>query len=178
MRFTRPRVIASMLAVSCAAAGGGAVIAQGQGPAVPAPPTGTLEFELVIDFRGNNIGINTASGRAPRGQFPRPADLAVSRGTVRQNGQRVGRYFLFNTGAAPARNRRGRGWVAIGSVVVDFGGGNQLNLGDAIVTREGNVTGPVVGGTGRFAGARGVATSRARQTRTQLVQTTTVQFMP
>jgi hypothetical protein len=179
MRFTKSRVIASMLAVSCVAAGCGAVTAQGQAPAPPTPPTGTLEIDVTA--RQADAGFNPAN---PRARGPRIADIFASNGRITGPGALRGTtsivQFITDRGTGGTRPR---GVKIAALATFDFGNGDTL-IGSAVLAlpargRPGPLPGTILGGTGRFAGARGVGVQTIiSETRTTFRSRFTFTFMP
>jgi hypothetical protein len=180
MRLTRSRATAAALAVSCAAAvGGGAVIAQGQAPVPPGPPTGTLEFEVTV--RSGDFGVNRAFARA-RG--PHIGDVLALNGRITGPGALRGTVDAAQVITDQGNGRPNARGVRFGSrAYFDFGNGDTL-IADAIISpdesdRTGRVEEAIVGGTGRFAGARGVgAQTRISDTRRESRSRFTFTFMP
>jgi hypothetical protein len=154
MSITRNRALLAMGALTLAVGAGAASIAGGQDSG--GPPTGTLSFKVRIAERPNLQGINPAVPRNKK--RPKVADLAAANADVlSMAGQRIGRAHDFNvTTFEGARKYKGKA-IAISNTVYDFGGGNFLFTQ---CVREDSATNnlcAVVGGTGRFAGARGSA---------------------
>jgi hypothetical protein len=180
MRLTRSRAVVSVLAVGCAAAvGGGAVIAQGQAPAPPAPPTGTLEVEVTT--RQADSGYNAAN---PRARGIRIADVTAANGRITGPGALRGTtHFIQVITDRGTGGTRPRAFKLVALATFDFGNGDTL-IGSAIVSppasgRPEPVPGTILGGTGRFAGARGVGVQTfISRTRTTERSRFTFTFMP
>jgi hypothetical protein len=148
------RSLVAASAATLALGVGGATIAGGQGSAVP--PTGTLSFKVQIKQQRNLSGINPA---VPRSKTrPKVADLLAGNADILSlDGQKIGTVYNFDvTAFEGAKKYKGKA-VGVGTAVADFGGGNLLF---AQCLREDSPTNnncAVVGGTGRYAGARGTA---------------------
>jgi hypothetical protein len=143
------------VAVAAAALGAaGATVAGGQGAS---PPTGTLSFNAVFKAgQSNREGINPAVPRNKK--RPKVADMTAGNVDIfSPEGQRIGRAHDFDiTTFEGARKYKG-GAVFVGNAVVDFGGGNLLFAQCLRVDAPSNNVCAIIGGTGRFAGARGTA---------------------
>jgi hypothetical protein len=142
------------ITVALGAGAGAATIAGGQSSA--GPPTGTLSFKVRIGPQANRQGINPAVPRDKK--RPKVADLQAGAADVlSMDGQRIGRAHNFDiTTFEGAKKYKGKS-VTVGNAVVGLGGGNFLF---AQCVREDSPTNnncAVIGGTGRFAGARGTA---------------------
>jgi hypothetical protein len=134
--------------------GVGATVAAGQGAG---PPAGTLSFNAVFkENSGNRDGINPAVPRDKK--RPNVADLAAGNVDIfSPQGQKIGRAHNFDiTTFEGARKYKG-GAVSEGFPVVDFGGGNFLFAACIRTDAPANNSCAIIGGTGRFAGARGTA---------------------
>jgi hypothetical protein len=154
MTSKRSRFVLGAITVALGAGAGAATIAGGQSSV--GPPTGTLSFKTRIGPETNRQGINPAVPRDKK--RPKVADLqAGSADVLSMDGQRIGRAHNFDvTTFEGAKKYKGKS-VAMGNSVVDFGGGNFLF---AQCVREDSPTNnncAIIGGTGRFAGARGSA---------------------
>jgi hypothetical protein len=141
-------------AAALALGAGGAAIAGGQGKA--GPPTGTLSFKVQIKDQRNLHGINPAVPRNKK--RPKVADLSAANAPVFSiGGRRIGRAHNFEvTTFEGAKKYKGKA-VTIGNIVFDFGHGNLLF---AQCVREDSPTNnncAIIGGTGRYSGARGSA---------------------
>jgi hypothetical protein len=151
------------IAVGCAAAvAATAVGVTAAGGQSAGPPSGTLSFKVVIK---ENAGRRDRKNLAIPGdkERPRVADLEANNVDVLStDGQRIGIAHNFDiTTFEGAKKYKGRA-VTIGDAVVDFGGGNLLF---AQCIREDSPTNnncAILGGTGRFAGARGSAVEDAQ----------------
>jgi hypothetical protein len=142
------------IAVALGAGAGAATIAGGQSSA--GPPTGTLSFKVRIGPQANRQGINPAVPRDKK--RPKVADLQAGNADVlSMDGQIIGRAHNFDiTTFEGAKKYKGKA-VTVGNSVIDLGGGNFLF---AQCVREDSPTNnncAVIGGTGRYAGARGSA---------------------
>jgi hypothetical protein len=140
-----------LLAVGAAAvaiAAGYAVTATGQG----GPPTGTLVFDVHIPQAA--FGVNC--GNAPQRvcfRRPRLASVGAGNGTVHVDGRKVGDAVFANIVA----KRLGRNnLVELFFATVVFDEGSTLSFQGASSNRS--IPYSVTGGTGTYAGARGVAT--------------------
>jgi hypothetical protein len=175
MQLTRTRAAIGALTIALGTAG---VIVVDAGGQAAAPPTGTLEFDVVNQTSGATAGANPAGG--PRQRFPRIADLMAGNGKVVIDGRSAGRWDTITVTTDRGNGRGGgdAGGIAQGIVTI---GQDALVLGGARVSYHdrADVTGPITGGTGRYAGARGVAVSRVTQsTPRTLRQHFVLTFMP
>jgi hypothetical protein len=141
-------------AATLALGAGGATIAGGQGKA--GPPTGTLSFKVQIKDQRNLHGTNPAVPRNKK--RPKVADLMAGSARVLSiGGRRIGRAHDFDiTTFEGAKKYKGKA-VAIGNFVVDFGKGNLLFAQCVREDSETNNNCAIIGGTGRYSGARGSA---------------------
>jgi hypothetical protein len=180
MRPRTPRAAAAAIAAVCAAVvGWGAIGAQGE---APAPPVGTLQIDATSRPTPSTFGINRVSRRA---QGPHVGDILVSNGTFVEPGGRRGTWHStrFVTDQGNGRpNARGVKYTAF--VAFDFGHGDTL-FASAFISPsdlsgpDAPVPGTVLGGTGRFAGARGTGVQTVlSDTRTALRSRFTFTFMP
>jgi hypothetical protein len=149
----RSFVVLGAITLALGAGAGAATIAGGQSGA---PPTGTLAFKVRIGPETNRQGINPAVPRDKK--RPKVADLTAANADVlSMDGQKIGRAHDFDvTTFEGAKKYKGKA-ISYGNSVIDFGGGNFLF---AQCIREDSPTNnncAVIGGTGRFAGARGSA---------------------
>jgi hypothetical protein len=154
MAVTVKRALVAAGAVTLAVGAGVTTIAGGQSSA--GPPTGTLSFKVRVGSQPSRQGINPSVPRDKK--RPKVADLMA--GTVdvlSLDGQRIGRAHNFDiTTFEGAKKYKGKA-IAVGNSVIDFGAGNFLF---AQCIREDSPTNnncAVIGGTGRFSGARGSA---------------------
>jgi hypothetical protein len=133
---------------------GGATIAGGQGTAVP--PTGTLSFKVQAKDQRNLSGINPA---VPRNRKrPKVADLQAGNAAVLStDGQRIGKAHNFDITTFEGAKKYKGGAVSIGNAVVDFGNGDVLYAQCLREDSPSNNNCAVIGGTGRYSGARGTA---------------------
>jgi hypothetical protein len=150
----RSFVVLGAITLALGVGAGAATMAGGQSSA--GPPTGTLSFKVRLGLESNRQGINPAVPRDKK--RPKVADLTAGNADVlTMDGQKIGRAHNFDvTTFEGAKKYKGKA-VTIGNAVVDFGGGNFLF---AQCVREDSPTNnncAVIGGTGRFAGARGSA---------------------
>jgi hypothetical protein len=149
------RFVAAGVAALLVSAAGGAAIAGGQGES--GPPTGTLSFKVRVHFKKERLhGINPAVPRNKK--RPKVADMTAENAQVLStDGQRIGRVHNFDiTTFEGAKKYKGKA-VSIGNAVVDFGAGDMLF---AQCVREDSPTNnncAIIGGTGRYSGARGTA---------------------
>jgi hypothetical protein len=172
----------TLAAVAAAAAvvGAGATVAVGQGAS---PPTGTLSFNAVFkEGQSNREGFNPAApGNKKR---PKVADLSAGNVDIfSPQGQKIGIAHNFDVTTFEGAKKYKGGAVSMGSVVVDFGGGNLLFAHCMRTDSEANNSCAIIGGTGRFSGARGTAVedfAHATQDRKAGTSTLPVQvtFMP
>jgi hypothetical protein len=148
----------TLVAVTAVAAAAGAVAATVAGGQAAGPPTGTLSFKVIFKEEGqsNRSGINPAVPRDKK--RPKVADLAAGNVDVLSpEGQKIGRAHNFDVTTFEGAKKYKGGAVTEGFPVVDFGGGNLLF---AACIREDAPTNnhcAIIGGTGRFSGARGTA---------------------
>jgi hypothetical protein len=154
MAVVKKRSVVAAGAVTLVVGAGAATIAGGQGSA--GPPTGTLAFKVQIAPQQSREGINPAVPRDTK--RPKVADLSAANADVlSMDGQRIGKGHNFDvTTFEGAKKYKGKA-IFFGNTFVDFGGGNFLF---AQCVREDSPTNnncAIVGGTGRYAGARGSA---------------------
>ena len=148
-----------VVAVAAVAVGGAAIatsaIGQGSGGTVGPRATGTLEVQFRFTPAKRTGGINPAVPRNKR--RPKVADIFAGNGTVRINGERVGRVHAFDVVTFEGARRYRGGAELIQPHMLDFGSNNLLLMTcRASDDRRSNPCG-VTGGTGDFAGARGTA---------------------
>ena len=157
MQFSASRrsfIVLVAIVVALVAGAAAATIAGGQSSA--GPPTGTLQFKVRIGGASNHEGINPATPRDKK--RPKVADLSAANADVlSMDGQKIGRAHDFDvTTFEGAKKYKGKA-IFYGNSVVDLGAGNFLF---AQCIREDSPTNnscAIIGGTGRFAGARGSA---------------------
>jgi hypothetical protein len=154
MAVVKKRSLLAAGAVTLAVGAGAATIAGGQGSA--GPPTGTLAFKVQIGPQHSREGINPAVPRDKK--RPKVADLMAGNADVlSMDGQKIGKVQNIDiTTFEGAKKYKGKA-ISMGNAVVDFGGGNFLF---AQCVREDSPTNnncAVIGGTGRYSGARGSA---------------------
>ncbi len=140
-------------AATLAVGAGGATIAGSQDGA--GPPTGTMSFKVRMEDKPNVRGINPAVPRDRK--RPKVSDLMAGNATIlATEGQPIGTaHFVDITTFEGARRYRGRA-VSSASSVYRFSDG-QLFMQCVAVDLPINNDCAVIGGTGRYAGARGVA---------------------
>ncbi len=132
---------------------GGAAIAGGQDGA--GPPTGTMSFKVRMQDQRSLRGINPAVPRDRK--RPKVADLMAASATVlATEGQPIGRVHLVDVTTFEGARRYRGGAVSLASTVYRFGDG-QLFMQCVAVDTPTNNDCAVIGGTGRYAGARGSA---------------------
>jgi hypothetical protein len=154
MAVVKKRALVAAGAVTLAVGAGAATIAGGQGSA--GPPTGTLSFKVQIGPQPSHNGINPAVPRDKK--RPKVADLSAANGDVlSMDGQKIGRAHDFDvTTFEGAKKYKGKA-IFFGNSVVDFGGGNFLFVQCIREDSPTNNNCAIVGGTGRYSGARGSA---------------------
>jgi hypothetical protein len=170
-------LVAAAATISAAAAG--ATIAGGQGS--QGPPSGTLSFQYRIRQVPTLAGINPAVPRDKK--RPKVADvMAANADVLSTTGARIGRAHDFGvTTFEGARKYKGNS-VSISNTFVNLRNGDTLFMHCARQDSPTNNLCAVVGGTGRYAGARGSAVedlAHAVQNKRQktLVFTVTVNFV-
>jgi hypothetical protein len=163
MQSGRRRVVAASLSVVAAAAGALAVTAGGQ---TAAPPAGTLEFDVVQLNSARGVGANTGSGRPLGGRrgrqhYPHLADVLAYNGEVRVAGRPVGRVDGWQVLTDRGDGHFGGDASFADRMLVTIGADSILlgtsRYGNDVSAQE---QAPIEGGTGRYAGAKGVATDR------------------
>jgi hypothetical protein len=154
MASVQKRALVAAGALALALAAGATTVAGGQGGA--GPPTGTLAFKVQVNLRPNHQGINPAVPRNKR--RPKVADLMAGNGDLLStDGQKIGIGHDFGvTTFEGAKKYKGKA-IAIGTTAMDFGSGNFLFFHCIREDSPTNNSCAVVGGTGRYAGARGSA---------------------
>jgi hypothetical protein len=133
---------------------GAATIAGGQGSA--GPPTGTLSFKVQATPQASRGGINPAVPRNKK--RPKVADLTAGNADVlSMDGQKIGKAHTFDvTTFEGAKKYKGKA-VSMGNAFVDFGAGNFLFAQCVREDSPANNSCAIIGGTGRYSGARGSA---------------------
>lgn len=154
MAVVKKRSLLAAGAVTLAVGAGAATIAGGQGSA--GPPTGTLSFKVQATAQPSRGGINPAVPRDKK--RPKVADLTAGNADVlSMDGQKLGKaHNLDITTFEGAKKYKGKA-VSIGNAVVDFGGGNFLFAQCLREDSPANNSCAIIGGTGRYSGARGSA---------------------
>jgi hypothetical protein len=154
MGVMKKRSLLAAGVVTLAVGAGAATIAGGQGSA--GPPTGSLSFKVQISPKHNQQGINPAVPRDKK--RPKVADLLAGDADVlSMDGQKIGKAHNFDiTTFEGAKKYKGKA-ISIGNAVVDFGGANFLFVQCIREDSPTNNNCAVIGGTGRFSGARGSA---------------------
>jgi hypothetical protein len=154
MAGMRKRTLVVVTAVAAVAGAVGATVAGGQGAG---PPTGTLSFKVVFkEGQANREGINPAVPRDKK--RPKVADLSAGNVDIfSPEGQKIGRAHNFDVTTFEGAKKYKGGAVTVGFPVVDFGGGNLLMAECIRVDAPPNNSCAIIGGTGRFSGARGTA---------------------
>jgi len=180
MAVVKRRSLVVAGAVTLVVGAGAATMAGGQGSA--GPPTGTLSFKVQATDQASRGGINPAVPRDKK--RPKVADLMAGNADVlSMDGQRIGKaHNLDVTTFEGAKKYKGKA-VSIGNAVVDFGGGNFLFAQCLREDSPANNGCAIIGGTGRYSGARGSAVEdythavEDRKSRTYTF-TVTVTFLP
>jgi hypothetical protein len=154
MAVTDKRSLVAVGAATLVLGAGGATIAGGQGSA--GPPTGTLSFKVQATDQASRRGINPAVPRDKK--RPKVADLMAQNADVlSMDGQRIGKAHNFDvTTFEGAKKYKGKA-VAMGNSVVDLGAGNFLFAQCLAEDSPTNNSCAIIGGTGRYSGARGSA---------------------
>jgi hypothetical protein len=134
------------------AGAGAATIAGGQGSA--GPPTGTLAFKIRFTAEKSRGGINPAVPRDKK--RPKVADIEAGNADVlSMDGQKIGRaHGVDVTTFEGAKKYKGKA-IQISTDAIDLGGGNFLFAHCVGEDSPTNNLCAIVGGTGRFGGARG-----------------------
>jgi hypothetical protein len=137
--------------------------AEGQAPQPPTAPTGTLQLDATIRSTPSSVGVNRVSSRA-RG--PHVADLIASNGTFVGSGGLRGTVHATQIVTDQGDGRpQPRGLKYLALLAFDFGNGDTL-IGSAFIStddvtkQDPTVDGTVLGGTGKYAGARGIGVQR------------------
>lgn len=158
MACVQKRALIAAGALALALAAGVTTIAGGQGGA--GPPTGTLTFKVQVTMQPNRHGINPAVPRDKK--RPKVADLMADNGDIlSMDGQKIGIGHDFGvTTFEGAKKYKGKA-IDLGTTAVDFGAGNFLFMHCIREDSPTNNICAVVGGTGRYAGARGSAVEDA-----------------
>ena len=155
MRVTRRHaaVAAGTVVLAVAAGAGAATIAGGQSGT--GPPTGTLSFKVRVDLKPSRNGINPATPRDKK--RPKVADLnANNADLLSMDGRKIGLGHDFDvTTYEGAKKYKGKA-LFLGNTLLDFGGGNFLFEQCVREDSPTNNTCAIIGGTGIYAGARGV----------------------
>jgi len=148
------------VAAAAAAVGGatlaGSAIGLGTGGTVGPRATGTLEVQIRFTDNRRSQGINPAVPRNKK--RPKVADLmAANADVLSTEGQKIGRAHGFDvTTFEGAKKYKGKA-IQITTDAIDLGAGNFLFAHCVGEDSPTNNNCAIVGGTGRFAGARGSA---------------------
>lgn len=158
MACVQKRALIAAGALALALAAGATTIAGGQGGA--GPPTGTLTFKVQVTMQPNRQGINPAVPRDKK--RPKVADMMVDNADIlSMDGHKIGIGHDFAvTTFEGAKKYRGKA-IGLGTTAVDFAAGNFLFMHCIREDSPTNNLCAVVGGTGRYAGARGSAVEDA-----------------
>ena len=160
-------------------------VGQGTGGTVGEGARGTFEFALF--FREaqaqRRTGVNPA---VPRGKNrPKIADMLAGNADLLVGGRRAGinYHYEINTHAGPRTRRYRGGAVQTHTDIYDFGNGNLLFMACKAEDAPTDNHCAVIGGTGRYTGARGSAVQsfeRAKEDRRARTFTlpVTVTFVP
>jgi hypothetical protein len=154
MAGMRKRTVVAVAVAAAVSGAVGATVAGGQGAG---PPTGTLSFNAVFkEGQANREGINPAVPRDKK--RPKVADMTAGNVDIfSPEGQKIGRAHNFDITTFEGAKKYKGGAVSVGNPVVDFGGGNLLFAQCLRSDSPSNNLCAIIGGTGRFAGARGTA---------------------
>ncbi len=175
----RMLVAAAIAAALGTGLGVGAATGQGTGGTVGESATGQLA--LTLDFRVRSrtqSGINPAVPRDRK--RPKVADLLAGNGAVLIDGRRAGRHQGFDVTTFEGARRYRGGAEALGLSMVDLGNDDLLFTMCRSSDDERSNPCAVVGGTGRFAGARGFLrdTGPPQRTKEGFRVNTVVTFIP
>jgi hypothetical protein len=143
------RHVAALATTAVVAAGAGTALGQGDG----GPPSGSLNFSVRLHFarQGFNPAVPGSKTR------PKVADLVAFNADILVDGKKVGRSETFHVTTFEG-GKKYRGFQLLSGLdVYDFGHGDVLWL--SCLREDSPADNPcaVIGGTGRFAGARGSA---------------------
>jgi hypothetical protein len=148
-------------------------LSQGEGP-----PTGTLVVKVKLSDVPSSHGLNAATPRNKK----RPVVADMVAGTATLVGGHRGRGYDFQVVSYPGPKPRKRykgGSATLGLTMYDFTGGDRLWL--SCLRPDAPVDNPcaILGGTGRYAGARGTAVEgNFKDARHSQTFTTTFTFVP
>jgi hypothetical protein len=158
MSVTSKRAAFALGALTLAVGAGAASIAGGQGSG--GPPTGTLSFKVRITSQRTHHGVNPAVPRNKK--RPKVADLMADNADIlSMDGQKIGiGHDVGVTTFEGAKKYKGKA-ITLGNTAIDFGGGNFLFMHCIREDSPTNNNCAVIGGTGRYGGARGTAVEDA-----------------
>lgn len=129
---------------------------------------GTLDFSIVLKNTKSSQGINPAAPRNRR--RPKVADMTAGNGELRVDGRRVGTAHSFEVTTDEGARRYRGGAEFLQTFMGDFGKDDVI-FGHCRASDDPRKNPcAVVGGTGRFAGARGIMT-QGEVTGTKTTQT-------
>lgn len=150
----RMLVVAAIAAALGTGLGVGAATGQGTGGTVGESATGQLAMTLEFRLRSKTQhGINPAVPRDRK--RPKVADLGAGNGAVLIDGRRAGRHHGFDVATFEGARKYRGGAEFLGFTMVDLGNDDLLFSMCRSSDDERSNPCAVVGGTGRFAGARG-----------------------
>jgi hypothetical protein len=176
----RAAIAAGTVLLAVGAGATAATIAGGQSGA--GPPTGTLSFKVRLNTSASRNGINPAVPRDKK--RPKVADMTASNADLLStDGRKIGVGHDFDvTTYEGAKKYKGKA-LFYGNAVLDFGSGNFLFEQCVREDSPTNNSCAVIGGTGIYAGARGVAVEDANhgvedKTNRTFTFTVNVTFVP
>jgi hypothetical protein len=149
------RYIAALSATAALAAGGATVAAgQGTGGTVGAKATGTQQFEVRIPVRAVSLHCPAEQTRRACFDNPKLASVTAGNGAVLQDGANVGVAHFSNV-----TTKRGRDGAEMFFATVVFRDGTVTLQGASNNADDAPpIPSAITGGTGAYAGARGVET--------------------
>ena len=169
---SRGKFAAFGMAAALAVGGAAVAVGQGTGGTVGPKAQGSTSFEVRIKAR--DVGCDK---RRVRQCFNNPRLGAVSAGSaaVFQGGARVGTAHFANV-----ISKRGRNGAEMSFVTVLLNDGTITLQGVSLEDEHAPVTSSITGGTGAYAGARGVETEREASggSRNEFRITVSLTFIP
>ncbi len=179
------RILAVTAAVAAVGGAGlaGSAIGQGTGGTLGEGAVGQLTVKLRIDGAKQKRGINPAKGNA-KTKRPKVADLLGGNGDVLDTAnKRIGRVHGVDVVTFQGAKKYKGGAESIGMKILDFGEDNLLFYTCRTSDDERNNPCALSGGTGRFAGARGVVledfkAGQAESSKRVLIVPATITFIP
>jgi len=147
---------AAVLAAAGGAGVAGSAIGQGTGGTLGAKAVGKQTVEVRIKESSANFGANCPDPKksvreCERDESPRIASVAGGNGAIYVDDRKVGTAYFSNVVA-----KRGKSGADLFNATLVFSDGTITLQGSSLYAQEDNQTNSITGGTGAYAGARGV----------------------